>query len=110
MEAAENPDITQRVGEQGHLIRQHHDQLVQLGTAMDEVFHVLQRRGPSTTNRLSEPVPQPIQQSAQVSDARLTLSDKYDGTLTTERPKVATVISVGVGLSHIGERRGAGFQ
>lgn len=91
MEAAENPDITQRVGEQGHLIRQHHDQLVQLGTAMDEVFHVLQRRGPSTTNRLSEPVPQPIQQSAQVSDAHLSLPDKYDMAFYSSAPSISLI-------------------
>jgi hypothetical protein len=37
-------------------------------------------RGYSTTSRLSEPAHQSIQQSAQISDARLSLPDKYDGT------------------------------
>jgi hypothetical protein len=72
-------------------------------------------RGHPTTGRHSEPVPQPTQPSAQVGDVRLSLSDKYDGTRskyhciplqcslyfahqkgapTTERSKVATVISL----------------
>ena len=66
----------------------------------------------------AEPEHQSIQQSAQVSDARLSLPDKYDGTpskyhgfllqcslyfvqqigaITTERSKFATVISLLIG-------------
>ena len=69
-------------------------------------------KGPLTTGRHSEPVPQPTQPSAQVSDDLLFLQEKYDGTpskcrsfllqcsvyqtgaLTTERSQVATVISL----------------
>lgn len=72
------------VSEQGHLLRQHRDQL---GTSMDEVLRILQRLynpreasrptsgGFYTTSRTST---QPIKQSTQVSDARLSLPDKYD--------------------------------
>lgn len=71
--------------------------------------------GYSTTSQPSKPSHQPIQQPAQVSKSRLSLPDKYDGipskcrgfllqcslylahqmgALTTERSKVATVISL----------------
>jgi hypothetical protein len=39
MEAAEEKDISQMVGEQGHLPRQQHNQLAQLSAAMGEVLH-----------------------------------------------------------------------
>ena len=104
---------------------------------MDEVLRVLHcldttkedsplnRGGPSTTSRPSESVPQPTQQSAQISDAQLSLPDKYAGTpskccvfllqcsLYFAHQTGATVISlltglgVGVGYSHLGERRGS---
>jgi hypothetical protein len=38
MEAAGNQDISQMVDEQGYLLRQHHDQLVQLGKVMEDVL------------------------------------------------------------------------
>jgi hypothetical protein len=38
MEAAGNPNISQMVDEQGYLLRQCHDQLAQLGKAMEEVL------------------------------------------------------------------------
>ena len=43
MEAAGKSDISQTINEQGYLLRQNHGQLAQLGTAMEEVLHSLQR-------------------------------------------------------------------
>ncbi|KAK6300786.1 hypothetical protein J4Q44_G00288840, partial [Coregonus suidteri] len=115
MEAAEDSTLFQKVNEQGHLLHQHHDQLARLGTAMEEVLRVLHRRGPPTTGCHSEPAPQTTQPSTQVSDARLSLPEKYattpskccgvllqcslyfvyqTGVPTTEGSKVATVISL----------------
>jgi hypothetical protein len=36
-------EISQTVDEQGYILRQDHDQLVQLGTVMEEVFRSVQR-------------------------------------------------------------------
>jgi hypothetical protein len=91
VEAAGNQNISQTVDEQGYLLR-YHDQLAQLETAMEEVHRSVQHlkhtrealpstsKGYSTTSRPSEPAHQLIQQPAQVSDARLSLLVKYDGT------------------------------
>jgi hypothetical protein len=42
MEAAGKQNISQTVDEQGYLLRQHHDQLAQLETAMEEVLRSVQ--------------------------------------------------------------------
>lgn len=81
MEVAEDKTIFQMVNKQGHLLHQHHAQLAQLGTAMEEVLRILHRldttredirtiiRWPPITSYHSEPVPQLTQQFAQVSNA-----------------------------------------
>ena len=137
------------VNEQGHLIHQHHDQLAYLDTTMREILHILHCldiasevlhtpiKGPPTTDHHSEPVPQPTQPSTQVSNARLSLPEKYDRTLSKcsgfllqcslyfayqtgspiiERSKGALGYfpadrkGSGVGYGPLGERRGgAGF-
>jgi hypothetical protein len=41
VDAAEEKDISQTIDEQGHPRRLHHDQLVELGAAMNEVLRIL---------------------------------------------------------------------
>ena len=65
MEAAVDKGISQMVSEQEDLLRQQHDQLAQLVTAIGEVYHRCPR-GWDTV----EPVSQPIQQSVQVSSVQ----------------------------------------
>jgi hypothetical protein len=125
MEAAGEQNISQMVDKQGYLLRQHQDQLGHnWGQLLERFFAVCNisdiprrrcRQLAEDTLQSVEPAQQPIQQPTQVSDARFSLPDIYDGTPskcpgfqlqcslyfthwreapTTERSKVATVISL----------------
>ena len=55
MEPAGQPDISQMINEQGDLLCQLHDQLVQLGTAMEDVLRSLQRLNSGGYSKASLP-------------------------------------------------------
>ncbi|XP_035603469.1 uncharacterized protein LOC118365398 [Oncorhynchus keta] len=108
MEAAANRDISQMVDEQGDLLRRQHNQLAQLGRVVDEVL--LRGVTPNERRILYHESSQPIQQSALCS----LYFPQQKGAPTTERSKVAKVISLLTGHAFgsntaIWERGEAGF-